>query len=57
MKPGERIKKKKKPNLMKSWPRGKFQSELAMNHKTKPLETKLHYFHPTQNYLFKASLI
>lgn len=42
---------------MKSWPRGKFQSELAMNHKTKPLETKLHYFYPTQNYLFKASLI
>ena len=37
-------------------PRGKFQSELAMNHKTKPLETKLHYFYCTQNYLSKASL-
>lgn len=49
--------KKKKINLMKSWPKGKFQSELAMNHKTKPLETKLHYFYPTQYYSFKASLI
>lgn len=49
--------KKKHINLMKSWPKGKFQSELAMNHKTNPLETKLHYFYPTQNYSFKASLI
>lgn len=36
-----------------SWSPGpgeKLQSELAMNHKTKPLETKLHYFYCTQNY-------